>query len=167
MKRLSDKLVTLFNFRIKAELESAYLYEAMANCLAMSGFVNASKVWRKDAEDERTHAKWAMDYMLTMDVHPVTPTIEAPKEQKFKDLKEIIDKTTEHEYVVTQQCNDLAKTALLDNDILTYQFVSSKYLAEQYEEIERCLEMQRYINTLGNVSDTWIFFEDYFAKKLG
>jgi ferritin len=30
MKRLSDKLVEAFNFRIKAELESAYLYEAMS-----------------------------------------------------------------------------------------------------------------------------------------
>jgi ferritin len=166
MKKLSDKLVTLFNFRIKAELESAYLYEAMANCLAMSGFINASKVWRKDAEDERTHAKWAMDYMILRDVHPITPTIEAPKEQKFKDLKDIIDQTTEHEYVVTTQCNDLAKAAVMESDLLTYQFVSSKYLAEQQEELERCMEMQRLINLYGNTPDGWIGMEDYFAKKL-
>ena len=166
MKRLSDKLIELFNFRIKAELESSYLYEAMAVHLAKLGFINASKVWRQDATSEREHAGWAMDYMLTMDVKPEIPLI-TKQVQEFTDLKDIIDKTTEHEYLVTKQCNDLAKAAMLAEDLLTYNFVARKYLVEQEEELEKCMEMQRLINLYGNTPDGWIGMEDYFAKKLG
>jgi ferritin len=166
MKRLSDKLIELFNFRIKAELESAYLYEAMSVHLAKLGFINASKVWRQDAASEREHAGWAMDYMLTMDIKPEIPLI-AKQLQDFTDLKDIIDKTTEHEYLVTKQCNDLAKAAMLAEDLLTYNFVARKYLVEQEEELQKVLDMQRIINTFGNNSDTWIYLEDYFAKKVG
>lgn len=165
MKRLSDKLVEEFNKRIKAELESAYIYEAMANWLTFSGFPNAGKVWKKNAEDERSHAEWAFDYMKIMDVLPETPVIAKPT-LEFKDIKEVIDKTTEHEYLVTKQCNDLAVSCMMEKDLLSYNFVAQKYLTEQVEELERCLEMQRYITKWGNDANGFIALEDYFGKML-
>lgn len=164
MKRLSDKIIDLLNFRIKAELESAYLYEAMANCLDFKGFANAAKVYRKDAEGEKEHAAWTTSYMLGMDIHPVTPTIEAPKKQMWESVKQIVDETVIHEDLVTKQCNELAKSALLDNDLVTHQFVSSKYLAEQIEELEKCLERQKYMQLYENDN---FAIEEYFGDQLG
>lgn len=164
MKRLSDSLVELLNLRIKQELESAYLYEAMANCLDFKGYSNAAKVYRKDAEDERTHAKWAVEYMLTMDVEPITPTIEAPKQQEWKDIKELVDATVTHEYFVTDECNKLAKSALLESDFITHQFVASKYLAEQVEELEKIHERQKYMTLYAGDN---FAIEHYFEDQLG
>lgn len=163
MKRLSDKIVEKLNFRIKAELESAYLYETMAACLDYKGYKFAAKLWRKDAEDERKHAQWSIDYMLGMDIQPIIPTITAPKEQMYSSLKEIVDKTVEHEDMVTKQCSELAKLALLDNDLVTYQFVSSHYLAEQIEELSKVLERQKYVQLFASDNAG---IEKYFESQL-
>ena len=163
MKRLSDKITDLLNFRIKAEFESAYLYEAMANCLDFKGFANAAKVYRRDAKDERKHAQWTVSYMLGMDVHPIIPTIEAPKKQMWDSVKQIADETVIHEDMVTKQCNELAKAALLDNDLVTHQFVSSKYLAEQIEECAKVLERQKYAELY---KDDPAALEVYFKEVL-
>lgn len=164
MKRLSDKTEELLNFRIKAELESSYLYEAMANALDFKGYSNAAKVYRKDAAGEREHAQWAIDYMLGMDVKPVIPTIEAPKQQEWKDIKELVDATVVHEDMVTKQCNELAVSVMLEKDLVTHQFVSSKYLAEQIEELQKILERQKYVQLYANDN---FAIEKYFESQLG
>jgi len=169
MKRLSDEIVELLNFRIKAELESSYLYEAMANCLDLKGFKYGAKLWRKDASDERTHASWTIEYMLGMDIKPIIPTIDAPKKQEWLDLLELINETVIHEDLVTKQCNELAKTSLLESDLITHQFVASKYLAEQIEELEKVLERQKYIQMFDVVNNgaSRAAIEEYFKDQLG
>jgi len=164
MKRLSDSLIELLNLRIKQELESAYLYEAMANCLDYKGYSNAAKLWRKDADGEKEHASWAVKYMLDMDVEPVTPTIEAPKQQYWETIKELVDATVIHEYFVTDECNKLAKAALLESDLVTHQFVASKYLAEQIEEISTMHERQKYVTLYAGDN---FALEHYFEDQLG
>lgn len=164
MKRLSDNIIKLLNFRIKAELESSYLYEAMANCLDFKGYVNAAKVYRKDAEDERTHASWSVEYMLTMDIHPITPTIDAPKKQMWENIKELIDETVVHEDEVTRQCTELAKAALMETDLKTHQFVLDKYIKEQIEETEKVLERQKYAQLYAGDN---FALEEYFEDQLG
>lgn len=164
MKRLSDKIVELLNFRIKAELESSYLYEAMSVYLDFRGYSNAAKVWRKDAEGERGHAQWTIDYMLGMDIQPVIPTIDTIKIQDFKGIKELIDATVVHEDLVTKQCNELAIAAMLEKDLITHQFVSSKYLAEQIEELQKVLERQKYVELYANDN---FAIESYFKEQLG
>lgn len=164
MKRLSDKIVDLFNFRIKAELESSYLYEAMAAYLDFKGYSNAAKLYRKDANDERTHANWAINYLLGMDIQPVIPTIDAPKVQDFKGLKELVDQTVVHEDLVTKQCNELAIAAMLEKDLVTHQFVADHYLKEQIEEISKILERQKYVQLYANDN---FALESYFEEQLG
>lgn len=163
MKRLSDKLVELFNFRIKAELESSYLYEAMSCVLDFKGFKYAAKLWREDAEGERVHAKWAIDYMLGLDVLPTIPTIVAPKEQNWFGIKEIVDATVIHEDLVTSQCKDLAKLALTSEDTLTYSFVADHYLKEQVEELQKVLERQKYVQLFSGDN---AMLEEYFKDQL-
>ena len=163
MKRLSEKIVELLNFRIKAELESSYLYEAMAAYLDFKGYSNAAKLWREDAKGEKEHAGWAIDYLLGMDYQPVIPVINTIKEQDFKGIKELVDATVVHEDLVTKQCNELAKTALLEEDLVTYQFVTSKYLAEQIEECSKVLERQKYIELF---KEDNFAIEQYFKEKL-
>lgn len=167
MKRLSDKIIQLLNFRIKAELESSYLYEAMANCLDFKGYVNGAKLWRKDADDERVHARWAINYMLAMDVKPDIPTIDAPKVQCWDNIQQLVDATVAHEDLVTQQCTELAKAAFTENDLKTFQFVNSKYISEQIEELEKVLERQKYVSLYDYTTGAGrAALEEYFEDKL-
>ena len=165
MKRLSDKVIDAFNFRIKAEFESSYLYEAMACNLDFKGFKYAAKLWREDAKGERLHAKWAIDYMLGMDIQPIIPTIVAPKEQNYAGIKEIVDATVVHEDMVTSQCKDLAKLALTSEDTLTFSFVSDHYLKEQIEETSKVLERQKYVQLFLEAKD-FAGLEKYFKHQL-
>ena len=163
MKRLSDNIVKLLNLRIKQELESSYIYEAMAASLDFKGYAQGAKLWREDAKGEREHAQWSIDYMLGMDVQPVIPVIAQPQ-QDFSDIKDIVDKSVVHEELITKQCNDLAKSALLESDLVTYQFVSSKYLAEQIEELSKILERQKYVTLYAGDN---FALESYFEEQLG
>lgn len=165
MKRLSDKIVDLFNFRIKAEFESSYLYEAMASYLDFKGFKHGAKLWRQDAKGERLHAKWAIEYMLSMDIQPVIPTIDVPKIQDFKGIKEVVDQSVVHEDLVTKQCNELAITAMLEKDLVTHQFVADHYLKEQIEETDKVLERQKYVQLFLESKD-YAALEKYFKHKL-
>ena len=163
MKRLSDNIVKLLNLRIKQELESSYIYEAMAASLDFKGYVQGAKLWREDAKGERKHAQWAIDYLLGMDIQPIIPLIVQPQ-QDFTDIKDIVDKSVIHEELITKQCSDLAKSALLESDLVTYQFVSSKYLAEQIEELAKVLERQKYAQLYANDN---FALESYFEGQLG
>lgn len=60
------------------EENSARLYEAMSLWLDNSGYVNAAKAWKKDAEGEWEHAQWAKDFLLDMGI---TPKLSTQKEQ--------------------------------------------------------------------------------------
>lgn len=165
MKRLSDKLIEQFNFRIKAELESGYLYENMSICLQKMGLPNSSKYWHKVGQDELNHAQWAIDYMNIMDV-PVEIPVIVKQSCIYKSLKEIVEATLEHEYLVTKQCNELAIIAMQEKDLVTYNFIAEKYLKEQVEEIETYIEYKRLFDTLGDCVDVVIQLEANFASKI-
>ena len=131
----SESVVKILNYRIEQEEMSSRLYEAMSLWLNDNGFMGAAKRWKQDSEDELKHAQWAKDYLLDMGVQPTLNTIPKP-EQSFTSFPEIIRKSYDHEIIVTQQCNDLAKEAMKNGDHLLYQ-LANKFLVEQQEELGR------------------------------
>ena len=130
----SDSVIKVLNYRIEQEEFSARLYEAMSMWLNDNGFTGSYSVWDKNSQDEWSHAKWAKEYLLAMGVQPIIGAIKQP-EQTFSGLDDIIYKTYDHEIMVTNQCNDLAKEALKNGDHLLYQ-LAMKFLQEQQEELE-------------------------------
>lgn len=135
MAFISKKIEELINYRIAQEENSYRLYLAMSKWLGYNGYSGASKLWNKYAQEELAHAEWAYNYLEELDLLPTVPSLEAP-EMEYKSLPEICKLSYEHELMITNECNDLAKAALTENDFMTLQ-LAQKYLTEQTEEIGR------------------------------
>lgn len=130
---ISKECIDILNFRIEQEEQSSRLYQSMSLWLNDNGYMGAAKAWLKDSEDELLHAQWAKDFLLDMGIQPLLPALKQPQ-QSFKDLCDVIKQSYQHEIVVTQQCNDLAKHAMEYGNHLLYQ-LAIKYLKEQQEEL--------------------------------
>lgn len=135
MAFISKEIEELINFRIVEEEKSNRLYLSMAKWLNYNGYSGASKLWAKYADEELVHSKWGYVYLEELDILPVIPALEAPQ-LSFESLSQICKDSYDHEILITEQCNDLAKAALSNNDFMTLQF-AQKYLTEQAEEIGR------------------------------
>lgn len=129
----SESVVKALNMRIEQEENSSRLYEAMSLWLNDKGYMGGAKKWKADSEDELGHAQWAKDYLLDMGVQPTLPALEKPQ-QSFTSFCDIIRMSYDHEVMVTNQCNDLAKEAMKSGDHLLYQ-LANKYMQEQQEEL--------------------------------
>lgn len=147
--------IDILTFRIEQEELSSRLYEAMSLWLDNNGYVNAAKAWKKDAQDEMTHAQWAKDFLLDMGITPTLSTLNAPS-VTYKGLPDIIRQSYAHEIKVTQQCNDLGDFALKSGNHLLYQ-LALKYMTEQQEEMGK---VQTLIDKLAS------FGEDKIAMRL-
>jgi ferritin len=129
----SPECIAILNYRIEQEEQSSRLYQAMSLWLNDNGFLGAAKAWLKDAGDEMEHAQWAKEFLLDMGIQPTLPALQQPQ-QTFEGLCDVIEKSYQHEIVITQQCNDLAKHAMQSGNHLLYQ-LAVKYLHEQQEEL--------------------------------
>lgn len=144
---ISDECIDYLNYRIKQEELSSRLYLAMSMYLENVGYIGAAKAWKKDADDEMTHANWAREYLLSLGIQPITPTLEAPI-QSFTGLPDVILKTYDHEVIVTKQINDLGKDAMTKGDFLLFQLVM-KYQNEQIEEMDKVTNLRDRLKLFG------------------
>lgn len=140
---LSDDCVEYLNYRVQQEEYSGRIYLAMSMWLDNNGYVNAAKIWRKYSNEEMSHSDIARTYLLSMGVQPDTPILESP-EQNFTGLPEIIEKSYDHEIVVTKQIKELATDAMSKGDHMLYEFALA-YLKEQVEEHNK---MQNWVDQL-------------------
>lgn len=151
----SESVIKILNYRIEQEEASSRLYEAMSLWLNDNGFMGAAKRWKEDADGEMAHAQWAKDYLLDMGVQPTLPALAKPQ-QDYVGLPEIIRKSYDHEIMVTNQCNDLAKEGMKTADHLLYQ-LANKFLKEQQEELGKIQTLLDKLSAFG---------EDKIAMRL-
>jgi len=132
---LSEKLQELVNYRIEQEELSNRLYLAMSIWLDYRGYAGAAKLWKEYADEETIHAGWAYKYLADLNVKAKVPQLSA-QPVEFESFVSIIEKSLEHEYMITKQCNELAMAAKEEKCFMTIHF-AQKYLDEQVEEIAR------------------------------
>jgi len=133
MAFISKKIEDLINFRIVEEEKSSRLYLAMSKWLGYNGYTGASKLWNTYSQEEVKHSQIAYSYLEDLDLLPKVPALEHPL-CEFKGLPEICKASYDHEMLITQQCNDLAKAAAGEGDYMTLE-LAQRYLKEQVEEI--------------------------------
>lgn len=163
MAFISKKIEDLINFRIVEEEKSSRLYLAMSKWLTYNGYNGAAALWAKYAEEETVHVNWAYTYLEDLDILPKVPALEQPQ-AKFKGLVDICKLSYEHEILVTQQCNDLAKAAQAEGDYMTLQ-LAQKYLTEQTEEIARQTYWLDRIEAFGTEPDMLRELDEEMGEK--
>ena len=138
-KLISEEAIKLLNYRIQQEELSARLYESMSLYLNYLGMFNASKLYKKYSEEERTHSEWSKAFLLDRDAIVELDDLEAPP-CEFKSFQEIAEKTLEHELEITRQCEELTKKAMEWGNF-ALMTLGLKYCAEQQEEIGKATNL--------------------------
>lgn len=159
-KRFSDKIAKMLDERIKKEGESAQLYKAMSTWFDMYGFVNLAKLYEKYSEEEREHMDKVYQFCLKMNYLPKTPQLDA-QENVYESIEEILEKTYEHEMMITSAYKELAVTSLQEGDHVT-RTLADEFLKEQVEEEDKALLLCDRFKSLNDCPaadfhfDTWV-----------
>lgn len=144
---ISQRLIDLFNFRIKQEHNSAYIYKSMYIWLEDKGYFNGSKLWSKFYTEELNHAIWAENFLLSLNIRPITPQIDQP-DNEYEGYGDIVRKTLEHEIQITNECQELAKTCFEEGNMMGYT-IAFKYVSEQIEELKKAYDLLNLLETYG------------------
>ncbi|MBB5336765.1 ferritin [Pectinatus brassicae] len=129
---LDKKLAAMLNKQINLEWYSAYFYLEVYGYYSeqsLDGFANWFKI---QAQEERDHAMLFMEYVLNNNAHLELQDIKAPT-MKFKDFKEPLKETLDHELKVTKSINEIYAKAYELKDFRTMQFLDW-FIKEQGEE---------------------------------
>lgn len=132
-QRISQGVVNLINKQIQRELESSHLYWAIYTWLNFNGYLNSAEVYKKYAEEERSHADKFIDYLLDKDVKPIFPATSMPSTDKFVDLVDVLNASYEHECQITDWLNEICCEANETEDYTTLKFMDW-FMKEQIEE---------------------------------
>lgn len=135
MALIPDRSIALIQERIQHEESNSKLYYAFSYWLDLNGYEGSAKLWRKDAEDERSHKQWAVQFLLDLNILPIEPSQVQPQVE-FKGLPQIVALTYQREVQTTEEVQELARVALDVGDMLTFG-LAQKYIAEQVEELAK------------------------------
>lgn len=159
MKFIDEKVIKLLNYRIQQEQYSSKVYEQMSAWLQNASYLNSASVWSKFANEELEHAELAKNYLLSFNVMPELMVIDEPIND-FTSLKDIIQKTFDHEVMVTEQCLELTGKAMEWKDWTLFA------LGQKYNEIQR-IEMDEVYNLvdISNLTNDNLILDKYIGEN--
>ncbi len=129
---LSKKVEETLNNQVKLEAYSANLYLSMASWADKEGFPGASEFLYEQYNEENTHMLKIFQYINDREGHAIVPAIEQPP-SNFNSIKEIFEKTLEHEKFISSKINELVAVCMSETDFTTVNFLQW-YVNEQIEE---------------------------------
>ncbi|MDD7363164.1 MAG: ferritin [Peptoniphilus sp.] len=146
MADLSAKLNEQFNF----EVESAYIYMAMANYVEVEGMHGFSHFFVEQAKEEMEHAEAFYHFMLEMDMVPEYDTLAKPKAE-YGNFVDTFKAALEHEKEVTGRIKAIYEAAIEEGCLDTQQFLN-QFLAEQREEEDTFRDL---VERLERIHENW------------
>lgn len=129
---LKPRIVDLMNEQIVLEIHSAHLYYAMSSWFDEQGLEGYAHWYYIQGKEELDHAMILFNYLETVGERPLIGTIEGP-DHEFADVKDILEKTYEHEQFITKSINEIYDAAMEENDYASKP-VLDWFVAEQIEE---------------------------------
>ena len=157
-KEINEQVITKLQSNIKLEYESGSLYEGMAAWADYNSFANLANFYRIHSLEKRKHASWVIDFLQDMNIMAYIPTVNGP-DYSWKTTKDILEKTYEHEEMITKTWNDTATLALKVGDHMSYRF-AQKMLDEQREELDLFSSLIDQYNLTGEGQQADYLFDD-------
>lgn len=129
---MDSNVINGMNEQINFELYSGYIYLELALIMEKQNYKGFSRWLMKHYNEELSHAKDFIDFMLKRDA---TPTLKDIKMEKFSITQplEVAKIILAHEQKVTARIYNLHDIAKKANDYATEIFMH-KYISEQIEE---------------------------------
>ena len=159
---LSDKTKALIDSLIAVELNASQLYKAGASWCEYVGYEGTAKFLDKHSNEERTHMNKLYEYSLDRQCCPITPSV---KEQPhvFVDLKDVLEKSLQHEEFVETQYKNAIKAVMSEGDMQTFA-VMQFFLNEQVEEIKLFAGLLDRLEIIGYDKKGMFFLDQEIAE---
>ena len=129
---LKQNILDKLNQQINLEHYSSNLYLAMSSWCKAQGLDGAAAFLADHSAEELQHMHKLFGYVNETGAQALVSEIDAPV-NSFKDLKNVFEKTFEHEQFITSKINELAELTMDEKDYATFNFLQW-YVAEQHEE---------------------------------
>lgn len=136
------------NEQIKHEVESMYLYLAMAANFHESNFDGMAKWMRAQAAEEMAHGMRFYNHILEREGHVDLMPIEISKKKWTSPLEAFKD-AYKHEQFITSKIHGLAKTAQEENDFPAASMLQW-FIDEQVEEESTALKVVQKLERIGD-----------------
>ncbi|MBR1777053.1 MAG: ferritin [Alphaproteobacteria bacterium] len=163
MKPVSEKLSDGLNKQITAEFESAYLYLAMADFLQGRNFDGMAYWFRKQADEEKTHAMKIHDFLIERHLTPVLGEIKAPNTQ-WTGVMNVFDEAYQHECLVSSMIYDLVAQAMEDKDYASLSMLQW-FVDEQVEEEEQSLALLEKARMIDDVASGLMVLDQQMGAR--
>jgi ferritin len=129
---IKDKVKSALNKQFNSEMFSSYLYLGMSANSETLGLRGASHWFMAKYMEEQSHAMKVYRYLLDQGAEVTLDSIDKP-EQGWSNLTHMLDRTLEHEKLVTDSVNSLMDVAIGERDHATQIFLHW-FITEQIEE---------------------------------
>lgn len=161
---ITKKVADAFNGQINAETYSAYLYWSMSAALEemnLPGFANWMRI---QAQEEMTHALKFYNHIIERGGKVVLTAIDAPP-TSWKDVKTVMEATSEHEQKVTGLINDLMDLTLQRKDHAGSMFLQW-FVTEQVEEEATAMEILGKLEIAGDTAGGLYMLDKEMAARV-
>ena len=160
---LNKKVETALNKQLNREFFSSYLYLSMVGYLEQTGFPGTAKWMRIQAGEEHIHAMKFFEYIFSRQGILQLQKIDAPP-NKFKSLRDIFDKTLEHELSITKHINELIYLARDEKDNAT-ETLLQWFVQEQVEEESNVKTILDKMKLIGNTGAALYFLDQELGQR--
>ncbi|MGQ9678440.1 MAG: ferritin [bacterium] len=141
------KVEEAFNQQIKHELESAYLYLAMAAYFDETGFHGMARWMRAQVQEELTHAMRFFKHIIERGGEVRLQPLNIAG-NKWNSPQEAFEAAYEHEKFITGKINELVKIAQSEGDYASNSLLQW-FVDEQVEEEESTLKVAQDLKLVG------------------
>ncbi len=160
---IKENMEKALNEQINKELFSAYLYQAMSAHASHEGLPGIANWMDVQAKEEMFHARKIYDYIDEQGGKIVLKTIQQP-DSEFDSVKDMFEKTLEHEKFVTKSIHELVALARQENDYATEIFLQW-FVTEQVEEESTANELLDRINLVGDKGNGLYMFDKELSGR--
>lgn len=129
---ITKKIEKAINEQIKEEEHSSRIYLAMASWCDANGFPGAAAFFYRQTQEERFHALKFIQHLNERGGHAILSALPLP-DSKYKSIKEVFEKTLEHEKHITACINNLYDIAMQEKDFSSLTWLQW-FVNEQIEE---------------------------------
>jgi ferritin len=162
---ISETLQKSINDQIKAELDSAYLYQAMAAWCESINFRGFAAWFEKQAEEETKHAKRFYEYLVDRGGRVILKGLDTPPAD-FGTMEKAFKETLDHEKVVTGRINKMYELARSEKDFATEEMLNW-FVKEQVEEEASAEEMLAQVKMAEGKPGNLLYLDRHAGKREG
>ncbi|WP_423364478.1 ferritin [Mycoplasma sp. P36-A1] len=153
---MKKEMYDLLNNQVNFEIYSAHIYLDMAGYVKSEGFNGFGNWYDIQYQEELTHAKKFMNYILDSGFRPTITNWEESPSTNYDNLLETAQTSLAHEQVVTERINYMMEKAVEFKDFATVNFLNW-FINEQVEEEANFNDM---ISKIELVKDAGLYMLD-------